>query len=1113
MTILVSASHPSVLADNTVSIDNCYSYQEDLSISSQVSTTSSWGDHANLQFEITNTGEKTIHNWFVSFNLPYEIEGIWGANLIEHANNMYTVMNGGHNMDILPNQKVSFGMTVKSTDGSAVSDIPTFMFLNTNTFELELSSLSVNTQLYSDWGQGCNGSLTLKSNVDFPIMDWTIRFSSNRPITEVSNAILTQDEDGSYTLSNNGNNANIEGHSSLPLTFNGGEGTGLQLTLLSVRTITYPIMLTQDENNNGIADILERVGQGQQQDDPDIDLELDTDGDGVPDYYEKQLGTDPNSKDSDNDGIEDGVEVALGMDPLSADSDGDGIPDSQEDDDSDGLTLAEEIEHETYTWTDDSDVDGISDGEEIHMYGTDPLNEDTDGDGIEDGDELKLGLSPTSNDSDGDGIPDGQERFPQVRSEVIEDTERPVVNKVEVSLTGTGCLGSAMTIKDMYNEDSYCSDLVSLVGVPVSIEYEGSFDEATITFHYDETKLSTESMNLEDSTCDEEFREEDLGILWYDEESGLFVDCGATVDTNNNTVSCQTTHFSEYMLYWKVAWNYRWTYELQRHGQNRATNPDSNGLSRGIDYVLCVQYDDTMSSEQLNAQTEIVYQFIDNLRPFDRIQFVDWSMNWVFGNYTQNGWDPINDKAELKSIYESISSYCPSVSGMTGSGEVSWLFIAPHLDNRIKFLDSHEIVSVIFQNKLSYSYSGRAAMLADGIKKLSGWGYPSTYLFELPDSSYSSDAISIFNANSRGGLIDCDRVENPYDEFCRLYLLNQGADGDKDGLLDIAEDKGMVGTNGTIYHSDPEKPNSDKDSVPDREEMGAEIKLSVDDHGNVTVDGEPVYSNDTNYLTFAGFGQGDWVIYSVISDPSETDTDGDHANDGEDATPRRKNGTINYILIGKDNPGEDSLSRMRQPYINAFKAKDKNVVVIDIWENSPLSEKVKVVYDELEKDFYSYEVPWYVLNHLTCDLEKEQLSEKIAYSSVESCVIIAHGNNENSIDFDCMASDVTLRSEDVLGKLTQLCEVRFLDIQVCFTGRDGYHRGLGRTCIAKEFAKHKSVSVVFAWSGKTGYKFGYCYSTRFWGDDYGTYNSFSDTASGVVVTSYGDRFPPLPYFQ
>ena len=36
--------------------------------------------------------------------------------------------------------------------------------------------------------------------------------------------------------------------------------------------------------------------------------------------------------------------------------------------------------------------------------------------------------------------------------------------------------------------------------------------------------------------------------------------------------------------------------------------------------------------------------------------------------------------------------------------------------------------------------------------------------------------------------------------------------------------------------------------------MGAEIKLSVDDHGNVTVDNNPVYEDDSNYLRFAGFG-------------------------------------------------------------------------------------------------------------------------------------------------------------------------------------------------------------------------------------------------------------------
>ena len=47
--------------------------------------------------------------------------------------------------------------------------------------------------------------------------------------------------------------------------------------------------------------------------------------------------------------------------------------------------------------------------------------------------------------------------------------------------------------------DTYSSELVGLIGVPVNIDYEGSFDEATITFHYDEDLLLTANQNIPDS--------------------------------------------------------------------------------------------------------------------------------------------------------------------------------------------------------------------------------------------------------------------------------------------------------------------------------------------------------------------------------------------------------------------------------------------------------------------------------------------------------------------------------------------------------------------------------------------------------------------------------------
>ena len=56
----------------------------------------------------------------------------------------------------------------------------------------------------------------------------------------------------------------------------------------------------------------------------------------------------------------------------------------------------------------DTDGDGLSDGDEVSVYGTDPLDPDSDDDGLSDGDEVDVvGTDPLDPDHDGDGVCDG----------------------------------------------------------------------------------------------------------------------------------------------------------------------------------------------------------------------------------------------------------------------------------------------------------------------------------------------------------------------------------------------------------------------------------------------------------------------------------------------------------------------------------------------------------------------------------------------------------------------------------------------------------------------------------------------------------------------------------
>ena len=156
----------------------------------------------------------------------------------------------------------------------------------------------------------------------------------------------------------------------------------------------------------------------------------------------KSSGKSANDLDSDGDGYADWFEIEMGSDPNDAASTPDVFPNSRlmarmigYDDDFDGLTNEEEIRYGTDPKVADSDGDGYLDGIEI-LCGTDPLDPlskpvdsngdgicddlkkrlglnvysaDTDGDGLSDQLELILGTNPLDPDTDGDGILDGKE--------------------------------------------------------------------------------------------------------------------------------------------------------------------------------------------------------------------------------------------------------------------------------------------------------------------------------------------------------------------------------------------------------------------------------------------------------------------------------------------------------------------------------------------------------------------------------------------------------------------------------------------------------------------------------------------------------------------------------
>ncbi|MBR5024080.1 MAG: S8 family serine peptidase, partial [Victivallales bacterium] len=94
--------------------------------------------------------------------------------------------------------------------------------------------------------------------------------------------------------------------------------------------------------------------------------EKDSDGDGIPDWWEKKYGLNPEdpadaAEDPDGDGLPNLYEYLTGNDPFQEDTDGNGITDDWEDFDGDGLTNGEEVVFSTRPDDPDTDDDGFSD--------------------------------------------------------------------------------------------------------------------------------------------------------------------------------------------------------------------------------------------------------------------------------------------------------------------------------------------------------------------------------------------------------------------------------------------------------------------------------------------------------------------------------------------------------------------------------------------------------------------------------------------------------------------------------------------------------------------------------------------------------------------------------
>ena len=587
VSVIIMSGLPSMVLADMLNAPSYYSVQSGLEYEITTNVTSSWINHTSVDFVVSNTGDETIHNWYLTFNTSYVIDNIWNGALYEtDGNGTYTITSNGWNQDIHPGETVTIGATFSSTEEEALTIAPEWYLLNTQATVVDSSLYTLDYIEYSSWESGFTGQLTLQPQVD--CQHWSLTFTSNRDITAVSSAVLNTEDDSSYEITHDENNMRLFANNAYNFGIQGvNTEDPLEFANIELTVVDLAYHLTDDMDGNGTPDYLDFIGGGsvvgptptptdaptvsptegptdtptgepsvteqptetpteeptetvtpteESTPTPDIDYDLDRDLDGLPDYIEDQIGTDPLKADTDDDGLSDYIELIIAYDPTNTDSDGNGITDDNEDYDNDGLSNAQEISLGTMLTIEDSDYDQLNDGDEISIYGTDPLELDSDGDEIYDGDEVIMGKNPVDSS-------DGSIRICQTLAREITNSEDSSITSVTVTTTLAGRISRNLKIRDYYNVDVYSTDVYGRIGSPINFECDETFESATVVINYDETQLGD---SLEDN----------LGVLWYDEDNGIYViQDQAVVDTQNDTIALELNHFSTYVVVDLQMWN------------------------------------------------------------------------------------------------------------------------------------------------------------------------------------------------------------------------------------------------------------------------------------------------------------------------------------------------------------------------------------------------------------------------------------------------------------------------------------------------------------------------------------------------------------------------------
>lgn len=725
--------------------------KEDYSIVFEV--INDWIDGYSAQITITNNTPETMEGWHLEFNFDKPIDSMWNGIIEKQEGTRYYIVNSGYNANIRSGESVIIGFN--GNEGNIENEPENYILEQYNESINNMVKIRINTELFekNEFGElyyvenyidTLTGTLKNANRVDS--LEYSIKDYKG---VIVKSGVIDVNENWKIN----------------------DFGMVVGANFITITAIT-------NENKEVSQEITVLNYSIDNMDNVEVDMN-DDDEDGLPNYFETIYETSLQSEDTDEDGLSDLYEIILlGTDPNLSDTNGDGVTDADEDFDADGLTNLVEFNIGTHPLMADTDGDNLSDGDELNKYNTNPLKPDTDDDGLEDDVEFKLGFNPNKEDTDENGTLDRDEFIEQKYTYEIINSEKPAITSVSVGLPCAGDISESVSIHDVYGLDMKSSDVVGLIGSPVNISVSAEFETAEIIFTYDENKLN-------------DTPEENLCVMWYDSENDNYVLLeDSIVDTQNNTVSYTTDHFSRYLVVDREIW-----YDVWREDINYRTSGDVTYY----DVALVVDTSGSMAGARLELAKTALNTFVEAMMSGDRGSIVK------FDSYATTVYGLTLDKAILASKISSLTAgggtnanngIISGINQLTSTKAPQKRMMVLICDGDVNFVES--TIQKAIDNEITIHCINVASSSSSAMKVIADMTGGMYYY-----AATSQDIISALS-ELQGDTID--------------YIDMTDSDGD--GLYDVYETNGLRISNGQVVYTNPSSRDTDGDGISDYDAVG-----------------------------------------------------------------------------------------------------------------------------------------------------------------------------------------------------------------------------------------------------------------------------------------------------